>query len=56
MTMHCRADDTVWRGAWAVSCRADLETVAAIVARVARSVRAEAGLCHQHARALEWPR
>jgi hypothetical protein len=55
MTMHCRADDTVWRGAWAVACRNDLESVATGVARVVQSLRAEAVVCRQHAVSLEWP-
>ena len=55
MTVHCRADDTVWRGAWAVACRGDLEDLAAVVARVGRSLRAEAAVCRQHAVSLAWP-
>jgi len=56
MTMHCRADDTVWRGAWAVACHTDLDMVATTVARVADSLRAEAAICRHHAVSLEWPR
>lgn len=55
MSVHCRADDTVWRGAWAVACRRDLETVAAGVTRVVRSLQAEAEMCRQQALLLEWP-
>jgi hypothetical protein len=53
MTMHCRADDTAWRGGLAERCRLELVDLATALARVAAALRSQAQQSRRHADALE---
>jgi hypothetical protein len=54
MTLHCRADDRVWRGALANVCRDDLDRVRRMVQALAATLRTEAMQCQRLAVQLEW--
>jgi hypothetical protein len=53
MTMHCRADDTAWRGGLAEQCRRELVDLASALTRVATALRSQAHHCRRRADALE---
>lgn len=47
MTVHLRADDSVWRGALAQRCESELADAARRLAHLVADLRAEAEMCRR---------